>query len=63
MKCDKCGHSRMVVSENGFHNVCCLSNKEQMKCLTGEKDRFDDISLLFADIDTIIDSAGGDGNG
>lgn len=61
MKCDKCGHSRMVVSENGFHNACCLSNEVQRKCLTGEKDRFDNISILFADIDTIIDMAGGDG--
>lgn len=63
MKCDICLKGRPIVSENGIHRICCLSDKGAMQCLIGEKDRFVDISLLFSDIDTIIDSAGGDGNG
>lgn len=40
MKCDKCLHSRAIVSENGIHCVCTLSSKTATKCLTGENDRF-----------------------
>lgn len=41
MKCDACLYGRPVVSENGIHYICCLSDKAAMKCLTGEKERFD----------------------
>ena len=40
MKCDKCLHSRAIVSENGIHCVCTLSSKTATKCLTGENDSF-----------------------
>lgn len=39
--CDTCFHnSRVIVSENGIHTVCCLSNRAAFKCVTGEKDRY-----------------------
>ena len=40
MKCDYCLNSRPIVSENGIHNMCCLSVKAEKKCLTGEKEGF-----------------------
>ena len=40
MRCDKCLNSRPVLSENGWHSICCLSVKAMEKCLAGEKDRF-----------------------
>ena len=33
MKCDSCLHSRTIVSENGFHSICCLSDKDALECL------------------------------
>lgn len=38
MKCDNCLHSRRIISENGMHSVCCLSEKEAMECKTKNKD-------------------------
>ena len=33
MKCDTCIFPRGIVSENGWHYICCLSEKEAMECL------------------------------
>ena len=38
MKCDNCINSRSVISENGIHRVCCLSEKDAVNCLIGKKD-------------------------
>lgn len=38
MKCDRCLNSRRIVSENGFHSICCLSEKKSVDCITGKKD-------------------------
>ena len=38
MKCDNCLNSRGVISENGLHSVCCLSDKKAMECIMGKKD-------------------------
>ena len=54
-KCEKCLNSRRVISENGFHPVCCLSQKASINCITGKKSRFitlekdenDDIKVKF----------------
>lgn len=35
-KCDGYIYSRLVVSENGFHSVCCLSDNAAIACLTGK---------------------------
>ena len=41
MKCDTCfNHSRVIVSENGIHTICCMSARAAVKCITGEKDRY-----------------------
>ena len=40
MKCDSCLNSRTVVSENGRHPVCCLSEKQAMNCLMGKDDKY-----------------------
>lgn len=37
MKCDSCIFSRRIVSENGFHSICCLSDKEVLECLKSGK--------------------------
>ena len=38
--CEKCLNSRPVVSENGLHPICCLSQKKVIDCMTGKKDHF-----------------------
>jgi len=39
MKCDNCLNARRVISENGLHSLCCLSEKVAMDCLVGKKDQ------------------------
>lgn len=39
-RCDDCANSRTIVSENGFHSVCCFSQKRAMDCFMGKKDYF-----------------------
>ena len=39
--CKDCTHSRIGVSENGYHTICCLSSKAAMECITGKKCRFE----------------------
>jgi len=38
MKCDNCIKSRKVISENGFHSICTLSEKDAMDCILEKKD-------------------------
>ena len=35
--CDKCENSRVIISENGFHTVCCLGLKKAINCMQGFK--------------------------
>ena len=39
-KCEECLRSRMIISENGYHAVCCLSPKKAMDCWIGKKSYF-----------------------
>lgn len=39
MKCDNCLNARRVISENGLHSICCLSEKVAMDCLMEKKDQ------------------------
>lgn len=39
-RCDMCLNSRHIISENGFHTICCLSEKKSLECITGEKDHY-----------------------
>lgn len=39
-RCDNCANSRTIVSENGFHSVCCFSQKKAMDCFMGKKDYY-----------------------
>lgn len=38
--CEKCLNSRLIISENGYHSVCCLSQKKAMDCITDKKSQF-----------------------
>lgn len=38
-KCDSCMHSRLVLSENGWHRACCLSQHMEMLCVSGKVNR------------------------
>ena len=38
MKCDNCLNARRIISENGLHSICCLSEKNAMECLMEQKD-------------------------
>ena len=33
MKCNTCLNTRVVLSENGFHYICCLSSRKANKCI------------------------------
>ena len=37
MKCDSCVFSRIIVSENGFHSICCLPDEDVLECLKSGK--------------------------
>lgn len=37
-KCNHCLKSRPIISENGFHYGCGLSNKKALECMIGKKD-------------------------
>lgn len=39
MKCQNCLNGKTVLSENGYHIVCCLSDKQAMRCLLGKPDK------------------------
>lgn len=39
MKCDNCLNARRVISENGLHSICCLSEKFAIDCIMGKKDQ------------------------
>jgi hypothetical protein len=39
-RCDKCLHSRLIVSENGIHTICCLSQKKAVDCLMGKVNHY-----------------------
>lgn len=39
MKCDNCLNARRVISENGLHSICCLSEKVAMECIMEKKDQ------------------------
>lgn len=45
--CDVCVHSRLIVSENGFHFACTLSSRAAMNCISGKKNAF--VTLRRAD--------------
>lgn len=40
MKCNTCLNSTAVISENGLHYNCSLSEKKALYCLTGQKDSY-----------------------
>ena len=38
--CERCLNSRVIVSENGRHKVCCLTQKKAIDCMIGKKSHF-----------------------
>lgn len=40
MKCNRCLNGIAVISENGLHYNCSLSEKKALYCLTGQKDSY-----------------------
>lgn len=52
-KCDKCLNSRPIISENGYHFICCLPSKKAINCITNTKDYF--IPRSNIDINKILD--------
>ena len=43
-KCEECLNSRFVISENGHHAVCCLSEDKAFDCMIGKENHFDTFS-------------------
>ena len=44
-KCDLCINSRAIISENGLHYICCLSEKKAMECILNVNEHFRYIDL------------------
>ena len=40
MKCETCLNSRGIISENGWHYICCLSNQKAIDCIANKKDYY-----------------------
>ena len=40
MKCNTCFNGIPVISENGMHYNCALSEKKALYCLTGQEDSY-----------------------
>ena len=38
--CDRCIHTRLILSENGYHSICTLSAKAAANCLKNTRDHF-----------------------
>jgi len=45
-KCRTCLNSRGIISENGWHYICCLSSKKAVDCATNKKDYYITIKSL-----------------
>lgn len=45
-KCRTCLNSRGIISENGWHYICCLSNQKAIDCITNKKDYYITIKSL-----------------
>lgn len=41
-KCDTCKNARSIISENGLHYICGLTNHKAMNCIRGERDYYED---------------------
>lgn len=41
-RCDTCLNSSVIISENGYHSVCCLSQKNAVDCITKRKDYYEE---------------------
>lgn len=39
-KCDYCMNSRVAISENGYHSICCLTEMQAINCLLRRKEYF-----------------------
>ena len=39
-KCQRCLNGRVITSENGYHSICCLSQKKAIVCMFGKKNHF-----------------------
>lgn len=49
-KCERCMNSRPIISENGFHPICTLSQKKASMCFVGIENHFkEDLSAIRDD--------------
>ncbi len=39
-KCDTCLRSHVIISENGYHSICCLSSKQAVKCMMNNYNKY-----------------------
>lgn len=37
-KCNKCLRARLIISENGLHPICTLSQNKALNCMFGKED-------------------------
>lgn len=48
-KCDTCLHSRVIVTENGYHSICCLPSKQAVKYMTNNYNKYITLSKKGGD--------------
>ena len=39
-KCDTYLRSHVIISENGYHSICCLSSKQAVKCMMNNYNKY-----------------------
>ena len=49
ISCDGCLNSRRVISENGYHSVCCLSQKKAIECFMNHRSDYVGLNDLKID--------------
>ena len=58
-RCNSCTKSRIGLSENRLHSICCLSPEKAVECMTGKEDHYSGIYSipefrLFAEVKSAI---------
>ena len=46
-KCSTCINGRGIISEDGWHYICCLSSRKAVDCATNKKDYY--ITIIGVD--------------
>ena len=52
-KCDTCFNTRTIISENGTHKACCLSEEQAIDCMMNKKDSYIKNPMIKEEIENV----------